>query len=88
MDVYYEPNCISSTCDSFANLKYSRSLSILCVNMRSIVGKFGDFLSFISCLKHSITFIVEVETWLDQQKDLASDIDGYKSHTLYRNRFG
>ena len=64
--------------------------SLLYVNARSILNKFGEFLAHIKLLKYRITFIVIVKSWLKPETDVALEIPGYKSCSLYRsgNRVG
>ena len=83
-------NCSFVNWDSFNNCLGENKLSLLCVNARSIFNKFGEFLGHIKLLKYRITFIVIVESWLKLETDVALEIPGYKSCSLYRsgNRVG
>ena len=59
-------------------------LSILCLNSRSLISKFPEFLTHISTLKQKFRFIIITEVWLTSSNDLALGIDGYKDVSLHR----
>ena len=71
------------------NVTCEGSLTFLSVNARSIVNKFPEFLAHLSLSKIKYTFILVVESWLNESNDKGFDIDGYKCVTYYRpNRRG
>ena len=66
----------------------SSKLSLLCVNLRSMIGKFSELVAHLNIIKNKFTFIIITETWLSESIDFALDIDGYHSKALYRNNNG
>ena len=50
-----------------------------------MTNQFSEFLANLSILKSRFTFIVVTETWLTGEKDIGLDINGYKSHSVYRD---
>ena len=53
--------------------------------MRSIINKFSELSNYLSSIRHKFTCNVITESWLTPVSDLALNIDGYKSLSLYRN---
>ena len=80
----HNPNCHFVEWSSLANRFKTENLSFLTINIRSLPGKFSEFVAHLNMVKHKFTFIVVVETWLSEWTDLALDIEGYKSYSLYR----
>ena len=64
---------------------FGKNLSVLCINMRSMANKFSELSSYLNRSKHSFSFIVLVETWLNASSDVGLELDGYKSLSLYRD---
>ena len=64
------------------------SLSVLCINMRSLVNKFSELKAHLALIKQNISFIAVTETWLNPDKDVNFELDGYKSVSLYREHAG
>ena len=64
------------------------SLSVLCINMRSIVNKFTELDSHLRLLKNKISFILVTETWLTPRNDYNFELSGYKSVSIYRDGRG
>ena len=61
------------------------SLTVLSVNARSLVSNFSSLVSYLSTVNFKFTFIIVVESWLNKNKDIGYEIDGYKSHSIYRD---
>ena len=65
------------------------TLSFFSINARSIVNKFPEFLVQLSATKVKFTFILIVETWLNEINDRGFELEGYDSVSYYRpNRQG
>ena len=85
----YIPSCHYSDWNVVSDGLGSETLSVMSVNVRSIVGKFPELIASLISLKHKFTFIIIIETWLTKEKDKALEIHGYKSCSLYReNQIG
>ena len=65
-----------------------KSISVLNFNAHSFASKFQEFVAYLQHLKSKITFIIITESWLHGDSDVALDIPGYKSYSLYRDRTG
>ena len=63
----------------------SSKLSLLTINVRSLPGKYAELCANLSGVEKKLTFIVVVETWLTNDKDRSFELNGYKSHSLYRS---
>ena len=86
----YIPNCNFTTWDKLSRESSNDKLSFLCVNLRSISNKFAEFTSYLARIKIKFKFIAIIESWLNPDKDIALEIEGYKSKSIYRggNRRG
>ena len=80
----YIPVCHYSDWNYVSGSLNTESLSVMTVNIRSLIGKFSELLASLVRLKNKFTFIVIIETWLDQEKDKALELNGYKSVSLYK----
>ena len=69
----------------WSTLPSSNCLTILCVNARSLVRNFSSFMSYLSTVNFMFDFIIVVETWLKKDRDVGYEIDGYRSHSIYRD---
>ena len=63
----------------------SYKLSLLTINERSLPGKYALLCANLSRIEKKFTFIVVVETLLTNDKDRSLELNGYKSHSLYRS---
>ena len=81
----YVPNCSYATWDNLSRKSNNENLSFLCVNLRSIGSKFAEFTSYLAKLKWKFKFIAVTESWLTPDKDVALEIEGYKSKSIYRS---
>ena len=61
------------------------SVSILTVNIRSLIGKFAELSTYLNSVKNKVMFVVITETWLKENNDFALDLPGYKSFSIYRD---
>ena len=83
-----ENNTVCKTSE-WAKLPYYNNLTVCCINARSLVSNFSSLITYLSMVKFKFTFIIIVETWLNKNKDVGYEIDGYKSYSIYReNRRG
>ena len=83
-EIEHIPNCQSTSWSGISKCFGLSSLSFLCLNARSIVNKFAEFVAHLHELDNKFSFILITETWLDSSRDKAFEIDGYKSISLYR----
>ena len=81
----FDVQCSSVDWDEFTTKIKPGKLSVMCFNARSILKKFPEFLGLLSLLRGKISFIVITESWLKEFSDKNLEIDGYKSHSIYRN---
>lgn len=59
------------------------------MNIRSLSGKFSEFVTHLNLLETKFTVLVVTETWLKESTDVAYDIDGYNCFSLHReNQIG
>ena len=84
-DGEYEPICLSTTWGNLGNKFSGGELSLLGINMRSLAGKFSELVGHLNIVKNKFSFIVLCETWLNEGTDVACDLDGYRSFSLYRD---
>ena len=61
--------CTSVSWNRYSKHLQVNQLPILCVNARSIVYKFPEFLLYLSIVKSKFTFILITETWLKSFSD-------------------
>ena len=80
----YAPQCNNCSWHELSNNIKVENSNIISINMRSIVGKFGEFVSYLNVVKKPFTFIVLTETWLSESTDYGYDIEGYESLSVYR----
>ena len=81
-------SCTLTTWSLFDRELKKNSLSLICINMRSLANKFTELEMRVTSTKNRATFIICTETWLDPEKDYMLELDGYKSLCLHRNRQG
>ena len=62
----------------------NNKFSIICVNARSIIKKFTELQSYLSFIEKKFSFIIITESWLRSETDVALELDGYRSKSLYR----
>ena len=84
-DGEYEPICLNTTWGNLENKLSGGKLSLLGLNMRSLAGKFSELVGHLNIVKNKFSFIVLTETWLNEGTDVAYDLDGYRSFSLYRD---
>ena len=70
---------------SWSTLPSSNNFTILCVNARSLVSNFASLLSYLSTVNFMFDFIIIIESWLKKDRDVGYEIEGYKSHSIYRD---
>ena len=80
----YVTNCQRANWTEISKYVSHSSLSLLCLNARSISNKFSEFVAHLNELKGKFTFILITETWLNSSKDKAFELHGYKSISLHR----
>jgi hypothetical protein len=87
---YLNINCKNISLDSLDELssKMNKELLILTINVRSLRGKFPEFLSMLSSFKSNFTFIVLTEVWLDNDINVGFNIQGYNYVSCLRNDRG
>ena len=56
--------------------------------MRSLLNKFALLFSHLSFQSNRFSIILLRETWLNERNDIAVELPGYKSTSLYRSRRG
>ena len=61
------------------------NISVLNINMRSILAKFSCLAAYLGQLRYGPTFVVVTETWLTAVSDVGMELPGYKSLSLYRS---
>ena len=74
-DIKSASNCLSDT---------SKSLSVLNINIRSLVKNYDNFLIFLDRMGHDFDFIILTESWLTENNRNNYPISGYKCHTTVR----
>ena len=84
-DGEYVPNCSEITWNELSSETFSQNISLLAVNIRSFAGKFSEFVAHINLLKFKFTVLIITETWLNENTDIAFDINGYNCFSIYRN---
>lgn len=85
----YVPVCYYTSWPDVSDNLNSNSLSALTVNIRSLKSKFSELSAHLSSVKFRFTIIAVTETWLHKDNDLAYELPGYKSHSIYReNQLG
>ena len=57
---------------------------MLSINSHSLSKKYAELHAYLSLIASRFIFIVVVETWLTEFRDKALEIQGYKSHAIYR----
>ena len=81
----YSPECSTRTWDNISSCVKPGNLSFLSLNIRGLIGKYGELLAYLNCVKNKFTFIIITETFLNMENDKALEIPGYKSVSVYRN---
>ena len=84
-DGEYIPNCSEITWNELSSGTFSQNISLLAVNIRSLAGKFSEFVAHIDLLKFKFTVSIITETWLNENTDIAFDINGYNCFSICRN---
>ena len=56
--------------------------------MRSVTNKFAELKSHLKLVKYNPSFILVTETWLNDDKDFAYELEGYASISLHRKGLG
>lgn len=84
MESQYIPVCCYSDWNKVAENLNSEYLSLFTVNIRSLINKFSELLTYLGNTGNKFTFIVITETWLCKEKDKALELFGYESCSLYR----
>ena len=88
-DYSYVPSCSISNWSTLSNSLGENKFSVMSMNIRSITGKFSEFVSHLNLVGNRFTFIVVTETWLSESTDFGFDIEGYRCISVYReNRRG
>ena len=62
--------------------------SMFHINIRSCRSNFAKLHLFLQTLVFTFYVIILTETWLSEDCDFLFELDGYKSHSLYRNNHG
>ena len=83
-----ENDCLKVNWRDFQRELPPNSLSVMTMNAHSLSAKSTEFVSHLALLNNCISFVVVTETWLDNDKDVNLELDGYKSVCLHRNRYG
>ena len=79
------PRCSKSIWFEMSNKLGPKKLSVLRFNANSIECKFPGLCSNLSLLQNESSFIIITETWLNNNKDVALEIPGYKSFAVLRS---
>ena len=86
---HYVPECCPSSWQNLSSHLKWNNLSFLCLNIRSLTGKFQKSVSHLNEVKEKFTFIIITENWLKKNPDFVFEIEGYKSLSSYReNQIG
>jgi hypothetical protein len=72
-------NSCYASCDSVEK-EFHGEISILCINARSLISKFNEFIIYVHSLGVKPSCIVVVETWLSSGIIDYYNIPGYKSY--------
>ena len=81
--------CNKITWNGFNEYLLPNSLSVACMNARSLKARYHDLVSHLNILVNCFSFIIITESWLlSKDDDLGFDIEGYKSISVYRGRKG
>ena len=80
----YVPVCNLISWNDLCNQYCVDDLSILALNIRSLRGKFLEFISHLNLLKNKFTFIVLTESWLREGDAKFFEIDGYQVFSVHR----
>ena len=83
----HDDNCSLTNLNKMT-IKYTKSLSILNVNLRSLKGNWTKLITFLSQLKHKPTLIIITESWLDDNISHLFHIQDYKMLCQNRNSLG
>ena len=78
-------NCKYVTWSSFTSEFKSDFLSVLCLNSRSILNKFGELKCYLESLTEKFSFIIITESWLRKNTDFCLDLPDYGSVSVYRD---
>ena len=81
----HDSECSKISWKNIAKEFKERKLSIICVNLRSMINKFAEFVANLFMLKSRFSFIIITETWLKKENDIGFEIPGYKSQAIYRD---
>ena len=66
----YVPECTNTTWSIFSKKVLNHKLSFICINVRSLLGKFDQFVAYLSSMKGKVSFIIITETWLKSSTDI------------------
>ena len=78
----YKPVCDYTTWEL---LPETKSFSILCINIRSLSGKFAELQALIGLSPNKFHALIVVETWLTDSNDTLFNIEGFQSFSLNRS---
>lgn len=66
----------------------NNELSILCINVHSLISKFDEFLIYLNGFKNKPSIIVVTESWLNNDIEKLYNIKGYSGFFLSRDSKG
>ena len=81
-------SCTKTTWLDFDRKLTNESLSIIGINVRSLSSRYHELVAHLNIIRNKPTMIVLTETWLSENSDIAFDIEGYKSLSIYRDGKG
>ena len=87
-DPFNLDSCIQCSWSQYGLFLKNNPLSIICINMRSVTNKFAELKSHLKLVKYNPSFILVTETWLNDDKDFAYELEGYASISLHREGLG
>ena len=64
-------------------------ISLITINARGLTSKFSKLSAYLSGLNSKPLLVVITETWLIRDRVCSFQLDGYRSHSIYReNQLG
>ena len=84
-ELEFNAKCSYSSWTELNSYFVNENFSVLCLNARSITHKFPELLAHLASIKQKFSTIIIIETWLKKETDIALEIAGYRSKSMYRD---
>ena len=86
MNPDYVPLCSYSNWGNVSVRLSPGRISLIAINARGLTSKFSELSAYLSGLNSKPSFVVITETWLSRDRDCVFELDGYRSHSIYREK--